>query len=51
MVKQKNPLIAFLLAFIPGAGLMYLGKAGRGIAFFIVTMGAFFLSIVMDMAI
>ena len=31
MENRKNPLIAFLLAFIPGVGLMYLGKVLRGI--------------------
>ncbi|PLR75666.1 hypothetical protein CU633_19745 [Bacillus sp. V3-13] len=28
---KKNPLIAFLLAFFPGGGLLYLGKLLRGI--------------------
>ncbi len=28
---NKNPIIAFLLAFFPGGGLMYLGKALRGL--------------------
>lgn len=28
---NKNPIIAFLLAFFPGGGLMYLGKAMRGL--------------------
>ncbi len=33
MNKQKNPLIAFLLAFMPGFGLMYLGYFFRGLMF------------------
>lgn len=28
---NKNPIIAFLLAFFPGGGLMYLGKVLRGL--------------------
>ncbi|RIW33988.1 hypothetical protein D3H55_10335 [Bacillus salacetis] len=28
---KKNPLIAFLLAFFPGVGLLYLGKVLRGL--------------------
>ncbi|WP_335869513.1 hypothetical protein [Bacillus sp. 2205SS5-2] len=47
MVKQKNPIIAFLLAFIPGAGLMYLGKIFKGILFFLAVMGSIPLAIVM----
>ncbi len=30
---MKNPIIAFLLAFFPGGGLLYLGKILRGIAY------------------
>lgn len=35
MMKRKNPIIAFLLAFIPGGGLLYLGKSIRGLMYFI----------------
>ncbi|RDI38478.1 hypothetical protein [Falsibacillus pallidus] len=35
---MKNPIIAFLLAFFPGAGLMYIGKLVRG---FFYTIGVF----------
>lgn len=34
---NKNPIIAFLLAFFPGGGLMYLGKILRGL-FYIATV-------------
>lgn len=37
---MKNPLIAFLLGFFPGGGLMYLGKGFRGLAYM---LGEFFL--------
>ncbi|QQZ09081.1 hypothetical protein [Heyndrickxia vini] len=37
-MNKKNPIIAFLLAFFPGGGLMYLRK-GRGIFYTIVTFG------------
>ncbi|MFE8701336.1 hypothetical protein ACFYKX_12090 [Cytobacillus sp. FJAT-54145] len=30
---QKNPIIAFLLAFFPGGGLLYLGKIFRGLGY------------------
>ncbi|QED46488.1 hypothetical protein [Cytobacillus dafuensis] len=30
---MKNPIIAFLLAFFPGGGLMYLGKVLRGLGY------------------
>ncbi|BCB02650.1 hypothetical protein [Bacillus sp. KH172YL63] len=39
MASEKNPIIAFLLAFIPGGGLMYLGKVLRGIILFMVILG------------
>ena len=37
---MKNPIIAFLLGFFPGGGLMYLGKVLRGLAYM---LGEFFL--------
>lgn len=30
-MTNKNPLIAFLLAFFPGGGMLYLGKFARGL--------------------
>jgi hypothetical protein len=30
---MKNPIIAFLLAFFPGGGLLYLGKVFRGLVY------------------
>ncbi|KMM39155.1 DUF6677 family protein [Guptibacillus hwajinpoensis] len=40
MVKNKNPIVAFLLAFLPGVGLMYLGKVGRGVLFSLAIIGS-----------
>ena len=40
MENRKNPIIAFLLAFIPGVGLMYLGKVLRGFGFLLVIIGS-----------
>ena len=37
---MKNPIIAFLLGFFPGGGLLYLGKILRGLGYMI---GEFFL--------
>ena len=37
---MKNPFIAFLLAFFPGGGLLYLGKILRGMLYL---FGEFFL--------
>lgn len=37
---MKNPIIAFLLGFFPGGGLLYLGKALRGLGYM---FGEFFL--------
>jgi len=37
-MKNKNPLLAFLLAFFPGAGLLYLGKF-RGLFYTLVVFG------------
>lgn len=37
---MKNPVIAFILAFFPGGGLLYLGKVLRGLAYM---FGEFFL--------
>ncbi|WP_425482023.1 hypothetical protein [Cytobacillus depressus] len=37
---MKNPIIAFLLGFFPGGGLLYLGKVLRGFAYM---FGEFFL--------
>ncbi|VEF49149.1 membrane protein [Bacillus freudenreichii] len=36
---NKNPIIAFLLAFFPGGGLMYLGKVLRGFFYTAVVFG------------
>ncbi|MEK3889768.1 hypothetical protein [Bacillus sp. FSL K6-3431] len=36
---NKNPIIAFLLAFFPGGGLMYLGKILRGLFYTAVVFG------------
>ncbi|MFD1708204.1 hypothetical protein ACFSCZ_15915 [Siminovitchia sediminis] len=36
---NKNPMIAFLLAFFPGGGLMYLGKVMRGLFYTTVVIG------------
>ncbi|MGD7023962.1 hypothetical protein ACQCVK_15280 [Rossellomorea vietnamensis] len=37
---KKNPLIAFLLAFFPGGGLIYLGKLLRGLFYTASVFGA-----------
>ncbi|WP_421383048.1 hypothetical protein ACOJQI_02035 [Bacillus salacetis] len=37
---KKNPIIAFLLAFFPGGGLIYLGKVLRGLFYSGSTLGA-----------
>ncbi|WP_349408516.1 hypothetical protein [Pseudalkalibacillus sp. SCS-8] len=47
MVKQKNPFIAFLLSVIPGVGLMYLGKSGRGILFLLGMLGLLPMAIIL----
>ncbi|MBS4220572.1 hypothetical protein KHA96_19930 [Bacillus sp. FJAT-49711] len=36
---NKNPFIAFLLAFFPGGGLMYLGKVLRGFFYTVTVFG------------
>jgi hypothetical protein len=36
---MKNPIIAFLLAFFPGGGMLYLGKIMRGLLYFIGIVG------------
>lgn len=36
---KKNPILAFLLAFFPGGGLLYLGKALRGIFYMAAVFG------------
>ena len=36
---NKNPIIAFLLAFFPGGGLMYVGKVVRGLFYTAVVFG------------
>ncbi|WP_078551390.1 hypothetical protein [Bacillus alkalicellulosilyticus] len=41
MNGQKNPLLAFVLSFIPGAGFLYLNKLGRALFY----SGSFFGSI------
>ncbi|NEU31760.1 hypothetical protein GN156_13395 [bacterium LRH843] len=49
MSKQKNPIIAVLLAFLPGVGMFYVGKVLRGLVFLFLIMGsisfAFFLEV------
>jgi hypothetical protein len=42
---KKNPLIAFLLAFFPGGGLIYLGKVLRGLFYAGSVIGAAVLTI------
>ncbi len=37
---MKNPIIAFMLGFFPGGGLLYLGKLLRGLTYL---LGEFFL--------
>src|SRR3954469_7960039 len=37
---MKNPIIAFMLGFFPGGGLLYLGKILRGLTYL---LGEFFL--------
>ncbi|HLU21518.1 hypothetical protein [Lederbergia graminis] len=36
---NKNPILAFLLAFFPGGGLMYLGKVMRGLFYTVTVFG------------
>ncbi|WP_339164326.1 hypothetical protein [Siminovitchia sp. FSL W7-1587] len=43
---NKNPIIAFLLAFFPGGGLMYLGKVLRGLFYTAIVFGFPVLSVV-----
>lgn len=40
MNKQKNPIIAVLLAFLPGGGMLYLGKMFRGIVLLLLIVGS-----------
>jgi hypothetical protein len=40
MNKQKNPMIAFLLAFFPGVGMLYLGRFYRGLMFLFLILGS-----------
>ena len=42
---MKNPIIAFLLAFFPGGGLLYLGKIVRGFFYTMTVFGLLFLGI------
>ncbi|MBS4224432.1 hypothetical protein [Lederbergia citrea] len=44
-MNKKNPIIAFLLAFFPGGGLMYLGKVLRGLFYTAAVFGIPILSI------
>lgn len=44
---MKNPILAFLLSFFPGAGLLYLGKSFRGLVYMFgifALIGVFFLT-------
>lgn len=45
-MKSKNPFLAFLLAFFPGAGLLYLGKI-RGLFYTLVVFGFLIFSFIM----
>lgn len=44
-MNKKNPIIAFLLAFFPGGGLMYLGKVFRGLFYTATVFGVPFIFI------
>ena len=44
---KKNPLIAFLLAFFPGGGLLYLGKILRGLFYTGSILGAMALTFIL----
>ena len=44
---MKNPILAFLLAFFPGGGLLYLGKV-RGLFYTIIVFGLLFFSVFID---
>lgn len=43
---NKNPIIAFLLAFFPGGGLMYLGKVLRGLFYTAAVFGIPLMSVI-----
>src|SRR5690625_1847940 len=45
-MKNKNPFLAFLFAFFPGAGLLYLGKI-RGLFYTLVVFGFLVFSFIM----
>ncbi|MCA1041893.1 hypothetical protein LCM00_20565 [Bacillus infantis] len=42
---KKNPIIAFLLAFFPGGGLLYLGKTLRGLFYTAAVFGLMILTV------
>lgn len=42
---MKNPIIAFLLAFFPGGGLLYLGKVLRGLFYTFAVFGLLFFTV------
>ncbi|MFT8319622.1 MAG: hypothetical protein ABF649_01815 [Bacillus sp. (in: firmicutes)] len=44
---MKNPIVAFLLAFFPGAGLFYIGKRLRGFLYGAAVLGLAFFSILL----
>ncbi|WP_409252730.1 hypothetical protein V1502_02040 [Bacillus sp. SCS-153A] len=44
---KKNPIIAFLLAFFPGGGLLYLGKVLRGLFYTGSVLGAIMVAFVL----
>lgn len=44
---MKNPIIAFLLGFFPGGGLMYLGKVLRGLGYMIAEFFLIFVTILL----
>lgn len=44
---MKNPIIAFVLGFFPGGGLMYLGKIARGLGYMIAEFLLIFFTIIL----
>lgn len=46
-MNKKNPVIAFLLAFFPGGGLLYLGKM-RGIFYIMVVFGLPIMALIVE---
>ncbi|MDL4842273.1 DUF6677 family protein [Aquibacillus rhizosphaerae] len=42
---KKSPFLAFILAFIPGCGHLYIGRKGRGVVYPILFFGSIFLAL------